>query len=70
MKEEALDRTVLETRFGRGYGPVIRQTRNNKTFIFQYWLCRNGRSKYDTPVGLSFVVIKDIQALFFYREVP
>jgi hypothetical protein len=24
--EEALDRTLLRTRFGRGYGPVVRQT--------------------------------------------
>jgi hypothetical protein len=27
LKEEALDRTVWRTRFGRGYGPVARQTR-------------------------------------------
>jgi hypothetical protein len=26
LKEEALDRTQLRTRFGRGYGPVVRQT--------------------------------------------
>jgi hypothetical protein len=26
LKEEALDRTVRRTRFGRGYGPVLRQT--------------------------------------------
>jgi hypothetical protein len=26
-KEEALDRTLGRTRFGRGYGPVVRQTR-------------------------------------------
>ena len=25
-KEEALDRTLWRTRFGRGYGPVLRQT--------------------------------------------
>jgi hypothetical protein len=25
LKEEALDRTVWGTRFGRGYGPVVRQ---------------------------------------------
>jgi hypothetical protein len=25
LKEEALDRTLWRTRFGRGYGPVIRQ---------------------------------------------
>jgi transposase len=26
LKEEALDRTILRTRFGRGYGSVVRQT--------------------------------------------
>ena len=26
LKEEALARTVWQTRFGRGYGPVVRQT--------------------------------------------
>jgi hypothetical protein len=25
LKEEALDRTLWKTRFGRGYGPVVRQ---------------------------------------------
>jgi hypothetical protein len=26
LKEEAVDRTLWRTRFGRGYGPVLRQT--------------------------------------------
>jgi hypothetical protein len=26
LKEEALDRTLWRTCFGRGYGPVVRQT--------------------------------------------
>jgi hypothetical protein len=26
LKEEALDRTLWRTRFGRGYRPVVRQT--------------------------------------------
>jgi hypothetical protein len=26
LKEEALDCTLQRTRFGRGYGPVVRQT--------------------------------------------
>jgi hypothetical protein len=26
LREEALDRTLWRTRFGRGYGPVVRQT--------------------------------------------
>jgi len=27
LKEEVLDLTLWRTRFGRGYGPVVRQTR-------------------------------------------
>jgi len=33
LKEEALDRTLRRTRFGRSYGPVVKQTielMNNK----------------------------------------
>jgi hypothetical protein len=26
LKEEALDRTMWRVRFGRGFGPVVRQT--------------------------------------------
>ena len=26
LKEEALDRTMWRNRFGRGFGPVVRQT--------------------------------------------
>jgi hypothetical protein len=26
LKEEALDRTIWRVRFGRGFGPVVRQT--------------------------------------------
>jgi hypothetical protein len=30
LKEEALDRILWRTRFGRGYGPVLRQTKERK----------------------------------------
>jgi hypothetical protein len=30
LKEEALDRTLWRTRFGRGYGPVVRHCRMNE----------------------------------------
>jgi hypothetical protein len=29
LKEEALDRTMWRARFGRGFGPVVRQTAND-----------------------------------------
>ena len=40
LKEEALDRTMWRARFGRGFGPVVRQTtkRMNSTcslIVFQ-----------------------------------
>jgi hypothetical protein len=34
LKEEALDRTVWRARFGRGFGPVVRQTNNLMTATF------------------------------------
>ena len=30
LKEEALDRTMWRARFGRGFGPVVRQTTKNE----------------------------------------
>ena len=33
LKEEALGRTVWKTRFGRGYGPVVRQTAGWMVYI-------------------------------------
>ena len=30
LKEEALDRTMWRVRFGRGFGPVVRQTTTRK----------------------------------------
>jgi hypothetical protein len=34
LKEEALDRTMWRAHFGRGYGPVVRQT----TWMNEHWL--------------------------------
>ena len=33
LKEEALEGTLWRTRFGRGYGPVVRQTTDNMKVI-------------------------------------
>jgi hypothetical protein len=33
LKEEALDRTMWRTRFGRGFGPVVRQTAKCMNYI-------------------------------------
>jgi hypothetical protein len=33
LKEEALDRTVWRTRFGRGHGPGLRQTTERTKYI-------------------------------------
>jgi len=39
-KEEALDRTMWRGRFGRGFGPVVRQTTKwmNKDKQFLLWI--------------------------------
>jgi len=41
LKEKALDRTIWRTRFGRGFGPVMKQTTKwrNKTIVVVYCTC-------------------------------
>ena len=43
LKEEALDRSMWRARFGRGFGPVVRQTakRMNSLLPFHYYNCHN-----------------------------
>jgi hypothetical protein len=36
LKEEALDRAVSRTRFGRDYGPVVRLCRMNERMCEKY----------------------------------
>jgi hypothetical protein len=36
LKEETLDHTLWRTHFGRGYGPVVRQTREWNNTYLQY----------------------------------
>jgi hypothetical protein len=36
LKEEALDRTVWRTRFGRGYGTVVRDSGMNECLVDEY----------------------------------
>jgi hypothetical protein len=39
LKEEALDRTMWRVRFGRGFGPVVRQTTKWMTIMYSCsWL--------------------------------
>jgi hypothetical protein len=48
LKEEALDRTLWRARFGRGYGPVVRQTTECMNECGDY--CRLERS--------AFIIVK------------
>jgi hypothetical protein len=52
LKEEALDRTQWRTRFGTGYGPVVRQTtvimlqpETKQILLFVYYLLRTLEEK-------------------------
>jgi hypothetical protein len=36
LKQEALDRTMWRDRFGRGFGPVVRQTTKSNEIIHKY----------------------------------
>jgi hypothetical protein len=37
LKEEALDRTVWRARFGRGFGPLVRQTTKCMNELLFHW---------------------------------
>ena len=43
MKEEALDRVVWTARFGRGFGPVVRQTAK---LINEYSVIQSSRVRF------------------------
>jgi hypothetical protein len=55
LKEEALDRTLFRTRFGRGYGPVVRHT----TEWMNEWIyrCRPVQFSFTTLVFLCYILI-------------
>jgi hypothetical protein len=46
LKEEALDRAMWRARFGRGFGPVVRQT--TKCTNKYAWIFRTDRVKSQT----------------------
>jgi hypothetical protein len=48
LKEEALDRSLWRTRFGRGYGPVVRQTTEG-----------NAISRQESVHGIEEIVSKE-----------
>jgi hypothetical protein len=39
LKEEALDRTIWRARFGRGFGPVVRQTTGRMNEYLKILIC-------------------------------
>ena len=51
LKEEALDRTMWRARFGRGFGPVVRQT-TKMNELFYLFLC-----SYFSHLSLSYLNI-------------
>jgi len=41
LKEEALDRTMWRAHFGRGFGPVVRQTTKRNKYTVEYLKVKN-----------------------------
>ena len=46
LKEEALDRTIWRARFGRGFGPVVRQDylNDDTVLVLGRGICKSGRN--------------------------
>jgi len=59
LKEESLDRTIWRAGFGRGYGPVVRQT----TEWMNEWIQYNFSSWYGTTKWLTKFTQNCIKAL-------
>ena len=51
LKEEALDRTMWRARFGRGFGPVVRQTAEGRKRFIRRW--KEGRDCFSVRAGKS-----------------
>jgi hypothetical protein len=77
LKEEALDRTMWRARFGRGLGPVLRQTTkwmNEVRFLFWFTdrqrnemtCCTDSFSELKTPTTCATILIV---FLAYYNEV-
>ena len=45
LKEEALDRTMWRARFGRGFGPFVRQTEGERERIKFFCCVANGKNR-------------------------
>jgi len=54
-KEEALDRTMWRADFGRGFGPVVRQTA--KWISYQWYLIYKRRYSVIKKDGFNFVLL-------------
>ena len=47
LKTEALDRTMWRARFGRGFGPLVRQTTKwNECTVLPMFVCKYERIKF------------------------
>jgi hypothetical protein len=55
LKEEALDRTVWTARFGRGFGPVVRQTAKSVNESSTTFACSKHRIRQHTGQRNSFM---------------
>jgi hypothetical protein len=52
LKEEALDRTVWRIRFGRGYGPAVRQARGWMNEWMNEGMAQHLRRRYAVSAGV------------------
>jgi hypothetical protein len=73
LQEEATDCTVCRTRFGRGYGPVVRQTADEgikKVYSFGINVCNSRPQNYknfsDKPKQFKSALMNYLHAHSFY----
>jgi len=66
MKEEALDRTVWRARFGRGFGPVVRQTTTAVLISPQPDQEGNKLGSISGTRAISTTLRRELSSIFFF----
>jgi len=65
LKEEALDRTMWRACFGRGFGPVVRQT----TKWMNVWKARNHYQDYVSLLDNCWINVWDVNHDFWHYAI-
>jgi hypothetical protein len=75
LKEEVLDRTLWRTCFGRGYGPVVRQTAEWNEAVLKCLICSDLKKESESASETRYKtrswrisMITDLTTMYFRQK--